>query len=299
VKAINGYVRFCTTLLLVWFTITASTQPLNSNGNGGDGASFAIELIDKMFAHCSNVETMTCEVKKRERYDGKYVDAHSLIKMSCDPYCVYLKQLEPSGGVEVLYRESWNNGKVLVNPNGFPWINISLDPYSSLIRSKQHHLISDIGFSKFNRVLDHLLKKYANESEGLVNYVGTDIISGRACHVVDIKNKHYKLIDYHTQAGETTMSISEKFKISEYRIIELNSSVSGYGAVKPGLDLIIPNDYAPEIRLYIDSERYIPMRFEVYDDQGELFEAYEYEKVVINPRFSDKDLSKENPEYGF
>lgn len=292
--------RAIQTLAVVLFlSLTAWCQPIETFVANENKANYAFDLIRKMFTHCSEVESMICEVKKRERYEGDYVDAHSFIKMSCKPYSVYLKQLAPSEGVEVLYRESWNNGKVLVNPNGFPWINISLDPYSSLIRNKQHHLISDIGFSKFNRVLAHLLNKYSQESETLVTYSGKKLISERNCHVVDINNAHFDLIKYTTQTGETTTSIAEKHKISEYRIVELNESITGYGTVKSGLELTIPNDYAPKIRLYIDDERFIPMRFEVYDDGGELFEAYEYENVVLNPNFSEKELSKDYPEYGF
>lgn len=283
----------------LFLSLTAFAQPNEQKYLKEDKSAFAFDLIGQMFEHCSAVESMVCEVKKRERYDGEYLDARSYIKMSCEPYCVYLKQLEPSEGVEILYRESWNNGKVLVNPNGFPWINISLDPYGSLIRSNQHHLISDIGFSKFNRVLAHLLEKYEDESQNLVSYGGKKKINDRECHVVNINNAHFRLINYTTSPGETTTSIADKFKISEYRIVELNNSVSGYGSVKSGQVLTIPNDYAPKIRLYIDDERYIPMRFEVYDDEGALFEAYEYENVTINPKFDQHELTKDNPEYGF
>lgn len=264
-----------------------------------ESSGFAFELIGEMFESCSRVSTMTCEVQKKERFDGKYIEARSLIKMSTSPYAVYLKQMDGNNGVELLYRESANSGKVLVNPNGFPWINLSLDPNGSLIRNNQHHMISDIGFSKFNRVLAHLLKKYEHVGDELTQYQGEETINGRPCHVVEIINHHYDLIEYTPGAGETTTSISEKLKISEYRIVELNSSVSGYGAVSAGTKLKIPNDYAPRIKLFIDQERYIPMRFEVYDEEGQLFEAYQYDRVELNTQFEEKELTAEYPEYGF
>lgn len=286
-------------LLLFWMAFSAWAQPKSPDKPLEGDSKFAFELVERMFESCKAVNTMYCVVKKKERYDGNYVEAESRIKLSCEPYRVYLKQLGDSDGVELLYREDFNSGKVLVNPNGFPWINLSLDPYGSLIRNKQHHLILDIGFKKFNLVLAHLMKKYEGNAEDFLTYAGTETISDRTCYVVDLDNENYELIPYTTQAGESTMSISQKLMISEYRIVELNDAVSSYGDIAPGITLTIPNDYAPKLRLFIDQERYIPMRFDVYDDQGELFESYQYDKVVLNAQFTEEELTEDYPEYGF
>lgn len=274
-------------------------QPKVSNSEYEETTSFAFDLINKMFDRCSHVSTLSCEVHKKERYNGVYAEARSLVKMSTSPYAVYLKQLDGGSGAEVLYRESANNGKILVNPNGFPWFNLNLDPHSSIMRNKQHHIIHDIGFSKFNRVLDHLLNKYEHNAHELVRYIDNDVINDRPCHVVEIVNNYYHLMAYTPGPDETTHSISEKFKISEYRIVELNASVSGYGSVAAGTRLIIPNDYAPRIKLYIDQQRLIPMRFEVYDDDGLLYEAYQYDRVELNTLFKDNELTADFPDYGF
>lgn len=286
-------------LIAAGFSIAGWSQPNEKERTTGNEVVDAYQLIKDMFTQCSQVNTMACEVKKRERYGGEYIDAHSRIKMSTDPYRVYLMQLAPSEGVEVLYRDSENSGKVLVNPNGFPWININLDPYGSLMRKNQHHVIHDIGFSKFNSVLEHLLKKYGDKGDDFVRYFGKSKISKRDCHVIDIQIDDYSLVPYKTGDNESTMSISNKFKISEYRIVELNENVSGYGNLKPEMLLTIPSDYAPKIRLFIDSERHIPMRFEVYDDAGELFEAYEYDHVKLNITFTQDELTPDFSEYGF
>lgn len=286
-------------LTLLSFTLGTLAQPMERKAEKANESGVAFGLIKEMFESCSQVNTMACEVQKKERYAGNYVEAHSRIKMSNQPYSIYLKQLDSEKGIELLYSKGFNGGKVLVNPNGFPWINISLDPYSSLIRNNQHHLISDIGFSKFNRVLAHLLKKYEHIAHDLAEYKGEETIDDHRCHVVEINNRQYKLMTYTTVEGETTMSVADKFHISEYRIVELNESISGFGSLSSGMTITIPNDYAPYIKLFIDQERLIPMRFEVYDDNGALFEAYEYSKVQLNTRFDEKELTAEFPEYGF
>ncbi len=284
---------------MLWCATAVVAQPKEPRVEKTETSGYAFQIIEQMFESCSKVGTMACEVQKKERFDGDYVEARSRIKMSNHPYRVYLKQIDSENGIELLYSHDSNNGKVLVNPNGFPWINISLDPYGSVIRNNQHHLISDIGFSKFNRVLAHLLKKYEHIGEELTKYEGSESINNRRCHVVEIQNKQYKLTTYTTVEGETTMSVADKFNISEYRIIELNPSVTSFGSLSSGMTLTIPNDYAPRIKLFIDEQRYIPMRFEVYDETGALFEAYEYNSVVLNAPFDEKELTTEFPEYGF
>lgn len=262
-------------------------------------ADRAFDLVEEMFDQCKRITTLQCVVQKKERYEGKYSEASSFIKMTTSPYRVYLRQLEPKEGVELLYIETENSGKVLVNPNGFPWFNISLDPFGSMIRDKQHHVIKDIGFSKFNAVLAHLLTKYGSDGDALVSHGGQIEINGKKCHIVEINNSHYELVSYTPQAGETTYSISEKFKVSEYRIVELNDAISSFGSVAENEPITIPNDYAPKIRLFIEQELKIPMRFEIYDDNQELFEAYQYDNMVINASFSESEFTTAYPEYGF
>lgn len=295
----NNILRFLLVCAAAVLLPAFSGSEASDSDPTGKGASYAFHLVETMFAHCSSVNAMACEVIKKERFGDEYVEAESRIKMTCEPYCVYLKQTDRENGAELLYRKGENNGKVLVNPNGFPWINLNLDPYGALIRNKQHHLIHDIGFSKFNTVLSHLLDKYDSQANEFVQYNGEKEISGRLCHVVDIVNTAYRLTDYTVGPGETTTEIAQRFMINEYRIVELNEAVKGYGEIDEGLSITIPNDYAPDIRLYIDAERYIPMRFEVYDEKGSLFEAYQYENVQLNANFESHELTPDYPAYGF
>lgn len=281
----------------IWVPLKSQKSPLSGEAN--PGRSFGFELILEMFKRCEEVETLRCVVQKTERYDGNYLNAKSQVKMVCKPYGVYLRQLEPREGLEVLYVEKANNGKAIINPNGFPWMNISLDPEGSILRKNQHHTIYDMGFSKFNKVLDHLLEKYGDRAEELADYQGSEMVNGRPCHVVHIINPHYSLVNYTVKTNETTRSISENQRISEYRIVELNPTVSFYGPIQPGTVLTLPNDYAPKITIFIDKEHFIPIRFEVYDDDMTLFEAYEYSDVKINTPIKEEELSTEFPDYGF
>ncbi len=297
----NRHASICifTTSLLLTIGIATQGQSKRIGEKDVEKRSVGYDLVMNMFEHCAEVQTLRCKVSKTERYEGEYLSARSLITMKCVPYSVYLKQLEPTEGVEVLFREDRNNNKVLVNPNGFPWINLNLDPAGSLMRNKQHHMVYDMGFSKFNRVLEHLLQKYDDRAHEMVSYVGEETINGRKCGVVEILNHFYSLTTYTVGTSETTRTVADSLKIAEYRIIELNPQVSAYGPLKPGTVLTIPNDYAPKIRIFIDREWYIPVRFEVYDDDLKLFEAYEYEEIEINVPLKEGELTKGFKDYGF
>ena len=53
----------------------------------------------------------------------------------------------PRQGAEVLYKSGENKNKVLVNPNFFPYISLSFDPNSSILKSEGHHNIKEVGFN--------------------------------------------------------------------------------------------------------------------------------------------------------
>ncbi|MCH8331820.1 MAG: DUF1571 domain-containing protein [Bacteroidetes bacterium] len=108
-----------------------------------------VELIFRtMFDRCNGIKTMRYNIAKQERFDGKMFAKLAEVKLSRKPYKMYMKQLEPKEGLEILYKEGENNNQVLINPAGFPWINVNLDPDGSWVRNEQHHTVRDGGYDK-------------------------------------------------------------------------------------------------------------------------------------------------------
>ena len=81
-------------------------------------------------------------------------------------------------------------------------------------------------------------------------------------------------------------------------ILEKNRKVKNYDDVSAGQVILIPNDYSPKLMLYIDKDELIPLRMDVYDDQG-LYEKYQYSKVIIDPKLDASEFSQDYSEYGF
>lgn len=290
---------YITPTLICFLTLSVLAQPYNGVSNSSAKSTSCIDVLEKMFDSCNRINCMQFEVRKQERIDNKYINGLSTVKLQINPFCVYLKQQEPTSGLEVLFRAGENNDKVLVNPNGFPWMNLSLDPYGSLIRKNQHHLIHDIGFGKFNGVLKSMIKKYGRDIEKMTHLRGDAMINGKKCVKIEFHNPDFHLLPYTTGANETTLSIANKLVLSEYRLLELNQDITSFGPIKPGVTITIPSDYSPKLVLYIDQQLWVPVKFEVYDEADELFESYEYQNIKVNVKFHPDELTDNHPDYGF
>ncbi len=269
--------------------LCSATSNKDKNVSGHD-------LTTEMFAATKSIKSMTFHMRKLERIDGKLVDQKSFIKLKREPMSVYSRQLYPTAGLEVLYKGG--DAKALINPNGFPWVNLSLDPYGNTMRKNQHHTIHDAGYDLVVSILEHLFSKYGPESKTMTEILGTELWDGNVCWVIDIKNPHFKYENYTVKEGENLITIAEQYKISEYMILENNKAVSSYYDVKPGQVIKIPNDYSPHFTLLLDQKRLIPLVMKIYDDKG-LYEQYEYTDLDLNPEMDEAEFSSDFPDYGF
>ncbi|GJM36071.1 MAG: hypothetical protein DHS20C18_50720 [Saprospiraceae bacterium] len=258
----------------------------------------ADKIICEMIAKTREIKTMTYTMRKLERVNGEMTEQIADIKLQRKPFKVYVRQKLPNDGMEVLFVKGANNGKALVNPNGFPWVNVNLHPLGSTMRKNQHHTILDSGYDLFINILDGLVKKYKPEIGNMTTISKTINWDGHSCWVIELNNPYFKYESYTVQPGETLLTIAKKFNLGEHQILTKNDKVDDYDDVSAGQVIQIPNDYSPRMTLYIDQKRKLPLVMKVYDDQG-LYENYEYKAVVIDPVLGEETFSKHNEAYGF
>lgn len=255
------------------------------------------EVIDKMIHASQQIKTLKYILKKWERIDGKLEFGHLLCKLQRNPLKIYIYNYTPNPGSEVLYIEGAKTA--LVNPNKFPYVNLNLDIDGSLMRDKQHHNVTTSGFDYMTELLINAKKKFANDIDKSLKLEGSLKWNNRDCYKVVMENPRYEIHNYTMQPNETVLQVAKKLYVSEHKIVELNKGIVSDPLSKaPGKTIKVPSDYGKRIVLYIDKQTFLPIVQFVYDEIG-LFEQYEYYDLEVNPKFPEKEFTKEFEGYKF
>lgn len=252
------------------------------------------EVLDNMLNSISQIKSLSYSTKITERIDGKIDTGINHVKVQFNPYKAYVKVTT----AELLYVQGENGNKALVKSNSVPYFNVSLDPYSPLLRKGQHHTIFELGFSYFGDIVKEAYKNSGNGFENLFALKGSITWEGRDCHVVVIDYPEFKFVPYVVKPGEDLVKIANKLKVSDYMILERNPSVKDYSSVKAGQSIMVPNAYGKKTIIYIDKQNHLPIVQIIYDDKG-IFAKYEFMDVKVNHKFADVEFTKGYKDYNF
>ena len=256
----------------------------------------AYNIFIKSTATFKSAYNMTYSNMAVERIDGKLGSgklAHT--KVNRNPYKVYLKQ-QKEGGAEILYDEEITTKTALINPGSFPYINLNLDPNGGLMHKGEHHSILQADINYTYDVINHSLNN--EEDKKKITYINTVIIKGVKYHKIRLYNFDYKIVTYTVKPNEDLIKIAKKLFLNSYSIIEMNDDVDGLYDIKAGQVLKVPNYYAKETILYINTKTYLLYKIIVNDLNG-LYESYEFRDLKINVEFEPNEFSKDFHEYGF
>ncbi|MBL7902496.1 MAG: DUF1571 domain-containing protein [Bacteroidia bacterium] len=254
------------------------------------------EVLEKSFKAIHDVKSLKYHLKIIERGKKGFNYYESAVKFNKNPRQIYLY----IKGIEVLFLEGKNNNKALVNPGGFPYITLNLDPMGDLMRQDQHHTLNEMGYDYFSTVIQHTLKKVdRSHFDDYFKLLGEEKINNRQCYKIIINNKDFSYKDYTVQAGESITSIARKFFVSEYMILEKNPKFKDYfDPLKKGQVIKVPNSYCRSVLLYIDKFYFVPVSVKVIDDKG-LFEEYNYHFLQVNPKFEEGEFTRTYKDYKF
>lgn len=255
-------------------------------------------ILEDVFTTNHSLNGVEVTMLIKERIDGTFLNKKTDFKISYKPYKFYLKQYYPNEGLEILYVEGEYKGKALLHRNAKTFANFKFDPLGNFIRKNNHHSIFRAGFSYFLEVVEGLYKKFDKNNTNIWQYKGLVKYAGIVCHKIVFQNNNFKYIKYKVKDGETLESISKKFLICDYLILEKNPDIKSFEDLTAGSTIFIPSDYAKQIIIYIDKTRLFPVGLKNYDDKG-LFQEYTYLQYKLNPRFSPLEFSNQNPDYGF
>jgi outer membrane lipoprotein-sorting protein len=273
---------------------------LSTTSGGLQAVNPARTIMEKMIGQMGKLLSASARVKRIERLqDGSTIAGEMQFKAMFEPRLkAYIRINAPREGTEVLYVDGWNDNSAYVSPNGFPWINVSLDPEGSTMMEKQHHSLLCIGFRFTEGVVKHIYAMHDDVFDRYVRYMGEQKWNARNTHVVKILYDDYGPVKYTVKGEESLCEIERKIFVPAAKILEMNPGMDDYWDVKPGQVINVPNFYGKESVFMIDTEHFLPIVQIVNDEKG-LFEKYEYHDLRVNPRFSTTEFTEDYPDYGF
>lgn len=252
------------------------------------------KMVNNLLLSVSKIETLKWNLKIIERIKGKPKNYGSVVKLKLKPRKVYIN----IKGTEVLWLSGANNGKALISPNFFPYLNLNLDPMGSLMRQDQHHTIYEMGFGYLSEIIGKFLLKSGNGFDDLFKYEGEVEHNYQKCHKITINNSNFAYVDYTILKGENIISIAKKLYVGEYMILEANPKCDSYNDVKEGQVIRVPNSYAKNVVIYMDKLYNLPIGISVSDDKG-LYEQYDYFFLQVNTKIDDSEFSRDFKGYNF
>jgi outer membrane lipoprotein-sorting protein len=259
----------------------------------------AREIINNMFSSIEDIQSLKFKLKKKERVEGDLKLGEQDVKFNRSPKKIYTKVIAPNKGVEVLWVEGLNNKKAYVNPNGFPYMTVSLDPYGSSMRNNNHHTVHEVGFDYISSIVKQISQKSSKDFTKIFLYKGDTLFNNKDCYKILIDYTPYEYINYTVKAGENVTDIAYKLFISDYMVLEINEDeVDDYEDVEAGQVIKIPNAYARKTILYIDKKNNLPVIQKMYDEKG-LFAQYEFHNLQLNPVITPEEFTKEYKDYNF
>lgn len=253
------------------------------------------EIVHKMIKSIGEVERLKYNLKITERGKKGYNHYESAVKLNRKPrkIYVYIK------GIELIWKQGWNNGKAYVKPNSFPYVNLNLDPHGSLMRQDQHHTLSEMGFDYFGSIIEYTDIKVGDKFDQYFKLEGEERYNNRACYKVTITNKDFAFVTYTVGNNESITSIARKLHVAEYMIVENNPKLKDYfDILEVGQKIKVPTAYAKDVTMYIDQFYFLPIGVKINDDKG-LFEEYNYFFLQVNPKIEDEEFTTTYKDYKF
>jgi hypothetical protein len=258
----------------------------------------ARNIVNNMYAATGKIKSLKFVMKKMERVGGKYLNGVQAVKYNRNPRKVYTEIISPNKGVEVLYVEGKNNNHAYVNPNAFPYITLSLDPYGSIMRKNNHHTVHEVGFDYISGIIKHVDAKAGNDFNKIFRYTGDTVFNNRKCYKLLIDYTPFAYINYTVKKGETLKEIAYRLFVSDYMIMTINKGIDDYDDVAEGQVIKVPNAYARKTLLLIQKDTYLPV-VQVMSDEKGLFSRYEFYDLIVGPEFSEMEFSKDYEKYNF
>lgn len=255
--------------------------------DGNEGASLVFSELDESI---KAINTMAFTLTNYERIDDQLLKGIQKVVMTTKPFRCHVTMIEPGDGEELVFAGEKYNNNAIYEPNGFPYIQLELNPNGALMRKNNHHTIFDLGYA----TMMEMLKFHMNQSEYTLDLSEFEI-DGRVVLKLSIDFINFSIVDQMLTETESLNSLAKRLKLNDYMLSELNS-IDISDDLKKGSKINLPSSYAKKIELHIDADSGLLVSQIVYDEKG-VYEKYEFSDVQVNivipeNRFDSEMLGK-------
>ena len=294
--------------------VLAAGAPARADTSAGDSAA-VLSLLDTMERAWAGVADYTAEVHKTERLiDGRVTEQRVLLKFR-RPGDYYLKVLEgPGQGGELIYPKDDDTPVALAHAGGFRGglarflrktvvlrgivpTEFSLD--DPAIISGQHQTVLDTSPGATIRRIGANIREALERGDGDIR-LHDDCGEDGGCLVrMDVALPANEGSWHEVRDGETLWTVARDYDTPMYVIWYNNPGMDRPTDVEPGESVFVPRYYAASGSVWVSTESHLPVKLEILDAEGRIYERYTYTNVRTNSGLTDLDFDAANPDYRF
>ncbi|MGB1050998.1 MAG: DUF1571 domain-containing protein [Chitinophagales bacterium] len=254
-------------------------------------------IIEEMYDRVMDASGHTFTLTMNEQIDGDMEKSTMECKVDYSSESIYTKMTGGENeGAEILYNPDVYGSKALIKKG----IKIKLDPTSSMMRKGMHNLLTDAGFRTPAVLLyeSMVMAKKQGILKEAFKLSGSVTFNGKSCYKIEIKDPNFKISNYTVPKSQSLSKLAKTLHLSEYMLAQINGWRVGK-SLSSGDVIKVTSAYGKTSVFYIDKSTYLPVYQRITDHKGNLFEEYKFTNIVVDPSFSSKDFSEENPKYDF
>lgn len=243
-------------------------------------------ILERFESAVNSIQTLQYTLVNHERIGDRLLSGKQKISLTTSPFQCHIILLEPGKGEEIVYAENKYSNLAVYEPNGFPYMQLELDPYGSLMRKNNHHTIFDLGYGPMLAMLNYHLKRspYMLSSTSLT-------MNGKSIQKLTIDFTQFSYNPFIPDKKESISELARHLMVNDYMLAEINK-LELSSIVKPGQQIKVPSAYAKRIVLFIDTENDLPIVQVIYDEKG-VYEKYEFSEILINIPIPEKRFNSE------
>jgi outer membrane lipoprotein-sorting protein len=259
------------------------------------------ERIEMLLREASNAMAAVYDyrgvIEKSELFADELVEQRLAFKFA-RPFRVYVRYLEPHPGREGIYIRGSNKNRLRAHRGSTPDVMVNLHPRSRIAMLDNHHPITDFGLERMLEVASENIRKAILRRDATLELTDGGRVHGDPTWCIDIES-HSGGRMVRAGLGESLWDIASRTGQDMYVILHHNDGLDSPRDVRAGQEVFVPQYYASRGRYFISKRTYMMIRVRSWDHRGQLYEAYDYPELELNPGLDDGDFDHRNRDYDF